>query len=157
MPSGEHQITAVVLTAGEGGLSEKLGSLLDARAWRAVEVHDLLLAMAEVCRRQRTQVLRSSWGLQSADETVMVVADPPAWPEAELAQMRRALHRYAPGAAVWTYTDGNLSPLDQSPPAAVPPPAPPVPPPDAEPRPISREEIDMLLEVDPPKPFRPVQ
>ena len=155
MPSGEHQITAVVLTPGEDGLGEKLESLLDARAWRAIEVHDLLLAMAELCRRQRTRVLRATWGLQADDEIVLVVADPQAWPDAQMAQLRGALRRYAPGATVWTYTDCVLSPLDQSPPAAVPPPAPPVPPLDAEPRPISREEIDMLLEVEPGKPFRP--
>ena len=139
--------TAVVLTPGDCSLREPLKSLLEAKDWRTVELHDPLLAMAELCWRRQSQVLRSARETGCAQSIELVIAEPQAWPEGNLEGLVRAMARYLPDAGIWSCADGQLVPLGRAQPdteesASRDDTAP------TEPARVTTDEIEMLLETD---------
>ncbi len=139
--------TAVVLTPGDCSLREPLKSLLEAKDWRTVELYDPLLAMAELCWRRQSQVLRSARETGCAQSIELVIADPEAWPKGHLEALVRAMARYLPDVGIWSWADEQLVPLSPAQPDAqesasrgdIAP---------AEPAHVTRDEIEMLLEAD---------
>ncbi len=139
--------TAVVLTPGDCSLREPLKSLLEAKDWRTVELCDPLLAMAELCWRRQSQVLRSARETGRTQSIELVIAEPRAWPEGNLKGLVRAMARYLPDAGIWSCADGQLVPLSRAQPdaqesAARGDTAP------TEPARVTTDEIEMLLETD---------
>jgi hypothetical protein len=160
MPSTDCR-TRCVLLAPKGDRAQDCGddvqSMLDRRGWIAHEADDTLGALAELCLLERTQSLRQAWGLQTVERLALVVVGPQQTPQ--LPAMVSAARRYGPKAALWSFVDGEMHPLDapgsdQEPwrqDADAPPPAqdrtvevmPP---------PITGDEIAMLLEGEDPEP-----
>ncbi len=139
--------TAVVLTPGDCSLREPLKSLLEAKDWRTIELCDPLLAMAELCWRRQSQVLRSARETGCAQSIELVIAEPQAWPEGNLKGLVRAMARYLPDAGIWSWADGQLVPVSRAQPdveenasrddTAL-----------TEPARVTTDEIEMLLETD---------
>ncbi len=139
--------TAVVLTPGDCSLREPLKSLLEAKDWRTVELYDPLLAMAELCWRRQSQVLRSARETGCAQSIELVIAEPQTWPEGHLEGLVRAMARYLPDAGIWSCADGQIVPLGRAQPdaqesASRDDTAP------TEPGHVTTDEIEMLLEAD---------
>ena len=150
-----------MLLAPKGDRAQDCGKdvqlMLDRRGWIVHEADDPLGALGELCLLERTQALRQAWGLQTVERLAMVVVEPQQWPQ--LPAMVSAARRYVPKAALWSFVDGELHPLDSpdrqdEPPnreADAPPPAqdrtvevtPPA---------ITGEELAMLLEGVEPDP-----
>ena len=139
--------TAVVLTPGDCSLREPLKSLLEAKDWRTVELYDPLLAMAELCWRRQSQVLRSARETGGAQSIELVIAEPRAWPEGHLEGLVRAMARYLPDAGIWSCADGQLVPVSRALPDAEESASPDDTAP-TEPAHVTTDEIEMLLEAD---------
>lgn len=118
MPTTNEWTRVVVLSppsasAGRAaGLSDGLKSLFAARDWFAIEQHDPYMAMAELCLRERAQVARAAWGLQRMEQTALVILEPGRWPN--LDELVRAMREYLPSATIWTASDSDITPLDDS-------------------------------------------
>jgi hypothetical protein len=106
--------TRCVLLAPKGDRAQDCGediqSMLDRRGWIAHEADDTLGALAELCLLERTQSLRQAWGLQTVERLALVVVEPQQW--RQLPAMVSAVRRYVPKAALWSFADGGLHPLD---------------------------------------------
>ncbi len=113
MPSIDCR-TRCVLLAPKGDRAQDCGKdvqlMLDRRGWIAHEADDALGALAELCLLERTQSLRQAWGLQTVERLALVVVEPQQWPQ--LPAMVSAARRYVPKAALWSFVDGGLHPLD---------------------------------------------
>ncbi len=138
--------TAVVLTPEDRSLWEPLKSLLDAKDWHAVELSDPLLAMAELCWRQQSQVLQAARETGSAQSIELVIANPQDWPKGHLEALVRAMARYLPDVGIWSCADEQLVLLSRAQPdaeesASSDNAAP------AEPAAVTSNEIEMLLEA----------
>ena len=139
--------TAVVLTPGDCSLREPLKSLLEAKDWRTIELCDPLLAMAELCWRRQSQVLRAARETGSAQSIELVIVEPQAWPKGHLEALVGAMAQYLPDAGIWSCADGQLIPLsraqsDAQEGASQGDTAP------TEPAHVTTDEIEMLLDVD---------
>lgn len=148
------------------GVTDSLKSDFEARDWFAVEQTDPYLAMAELCLRERSQTARAAWGLQRMEQVALVIAPPQYWPQLLLQELIAAVAQHLPAASIWEAKDGSLqaiqdSPsLDPNPKSKIPNPKSMLEPRLAHPKPeslgddasrsrLTREEIDMLLAVDP--------
>ena len=112
-----------------------------------VELYDPLLAMAELCWRRQSQVLRSARETGCAQSIELVIAEPQAWPEGHLERLVRAMARYLPDAGIWNCVDGQLIPVSRAQPdaqeiASRDDTAP------TEPAHVTTDEIEMLLKAD---------
>jgi hypothetical protein len=150
MTTAASQIRCVVLTPpGEGA---EAAAHLAGRNWATIEVHDPLLAMVELCLRERAQRSRAGWGLQRIEQSALVVAHSERWPETE--SLVLAATRYLPLAEVYTLDAHGLTRRGQSaesPGTAIPSPADPCAPPAAEAVAEVRQRPASLA----PRPIRP--
>lgn len=97
----------IVLTQPQAGASAALREEFSARDWYPIEQEDPYLALAEICLRQRAQAARAAWGLQPLERLALVVIDPERWPQ--LRDLAAAVQRYVPGASVWTAQQDELT------------------------------------------------
>lgn len=88
------------------GLTDGLKKEFATRDWFAVEQHDPHLAMAEVCLRERAQVARSAWGLQRMELIALVVMQPKHWPD--LNDLVQAVRQFVPSASIWSIGDDDV-------------------------------------------------
>ncbi len=101
-----HETKCVLLasTASGNRAREQLG----ARGWAAHLSSDPLPALAELCLLDRLGAKRRAWG-RPTNGLALVVVEPSRW--SQLPAMLSAARRYVPTAALWTFDDGQLTPL----------------------------------------------
>lgn len=132
--------------------------LLSQQGWDVTAFDDPVLAMAELALCERAQAARSAWGLERVNRVVLAVEEPDAC--SQTSAMLAAVARYLPDVAVWHCSNGQLQPVTLTPASSAPAGAaehgldliaPTDEPPkwqcDTQEANITRDELDMLLDL----------
>jgi len=118
MPLNNQWTRVIVLTPPppDGcGLSELLRHRFAAMDWFAIEQHDPILAMAELCLREKAQTARAAWGLQRLERIALVIAQSAYWLRQgiSLRELTSAVSRYLPTATIWEIVDDEVVRIDE--------------------------------------------
>ena len=107
MSSSDQATRCVLLAPVENGAG--VCEQLRARGWIAHLAGDPLPALAELCLLQQLTASRRAFGQESDETLALVVVEPSRW--GQLSAMLAAASRYVPSARLWSYDDGTLTPL----------------------------------------------
>ena len=100
---------------GAACVIERLQPEFEKRDWFAIVHADPYLAFTELALRERAQAARAAWGLQRMEGLALLIVEPEQWPSTLLDDLRQALRRSLPTAAVWIASDDRIEPAEAPP------------------------------------------